>query len=82
MPNNQDQNLSPEQLFKLWWVQLPMEQGAHIRAKIMEKCGWNYDQWYNRINQRGKLSGAEMNIIRDIAQEDIFFIDMEGDAMP
>jgi len=57
--------------FKLWWVQLPIDEAIKVRDEIKQKCEWSRAVWFNKLHGITSLRLLEMQVIADLAGIDL-----------
>ncbi len=72
MSITQNTDQTHEEIFKTWWVSLSIEQGKGAREKIMNLCNWSRQTWHNRLHGHSFLTGAERQVICQVAGNDLF----------
>lgn len=75
-PNSTKTEQTPAEILKNWWiVQGHANNQDIIKTKIRQVCGWNRDQWYNKIQGRTEISHLEQMAINKVTKCQVFEID-------
>ena len=59
-------------LFRNWWVALPMERAKEVQKQIKEQLHWSSGTWYDRLHGRSNFQIAEKTLIMQIVQDNPF----------
>jgi hypothetical protein len=60
------------ELFRTWWVGLPLERAKEVQQSIKEQLGWTSNTWYDRTSGRTNFQPAEKTLIMQITGENPF----------
>lgn len=64
--------LTDAELFRTWFVMLPVDQAREFQEIIKTKLGWSSAVWYDRTRGRSEFTNAEKALIPTLVGQNPF----------